>query len=76
MNDEAPKVYNHSFGQTKPLHLLRKIMCTRLLKLLAASCMLGSVSAAEPLITALDPSPTTCACSARLCAIAPPARML
>ena len=57
MNNEAPKVSGHSPGQTKPRHIFSKTKCTLLLKLLAASCVMGGVGAATP---PADPPPTNC----------------
>ena len=63
MNNEAPKDYDQSPGQIKSLRRLPKTKCTLLLKLLAASCVMDSVGAATPFITAAGSSPTTCECS-------------
>ena len=62
MNNEAPKDYDQSPGQIKSLRRLPKT-CTFLLKLLAASCVMDSVGATTPFITAAGSSPTTCECS-------------
>ena len=73
MKNETPKVYDHPPGQTKSPRILPKTKFTLLLKFLAASCVMGNVGAASPLLITApdpspspDPSPTACQCFGEL----------
>jgi len=73
MKNETPKVYDHPPGQTKSPRILPKTKFTLLLKFLAASCVMGNVGAASPLLITApdpspspDPSPTACKCFGEL----------